>query len=169
MQTVGGLRRVAAAAPDGGALSVGALPGLHHKTALHAGDGQAVVIALLHKAGKVVVGLRGLVREEHCLEHARRGVEHRHGVPCRRVRELLFRRLHRRAVDLLHRGAAPAGTAKAAARQCQHCGQCQYRPSFFTHSFPPRSICCIRRARRTRKNSRAIVYHIPCRSARANW
>ena len=102
MQAVGGLCRVAAAVPDGGAFAVGALPGLHHKAALHPGDGQAVVVTCLHKARKVIVSLRGLFREQHRLEHACRGIEHRHRVPCRGVRELQLCRLHCRAVDLLN-------------------------------------------------------------------
>ena len=70
VQAVGGLSRVAAAVPDGTAPAVGPLPGFHHKAALHAGEGQAVVVACLHKARKVIIGLRGFVREKHRLEHA---------------------------------------------------------------------------------------------------
>ena len=145
VQAVGGLSRVAAAVPDGTAPAVGPLPGFHHKAALHAGEGQAVVVACLHKACKVIIGLRGLVREKHRLEHACRGIEHRNGVPRRRVGKLQLCRFHCRAVDLLDCTAAaafakvqkaPGTAARQRQRRCQH----KRRPSFFMHHFRPRSI-----------------------------
>ena len=41
-----------------------------------------------------------ILPEEHRPEHARRGIEHRNGIPRRRVGELQLCRLHRRAALL---------------------------------------------------------------------
>ena len=168
VQAVGGLSRVAAAVPDGAAPAVGPLSGLHHKAALHTGDCQAVVVARLYKARKVIIGLRGLIREEHRPEHTRRGIEHRNGIPRRRVGELQLCRLHRRAVDLLGGAAASANAAKAAAGQGQCCCQHQCRPSFFMHHFHPRSIHSSNRTAHRAQKIQRIVYHILPQSARAN-
>lgn len=54
VQAVRCLHRVAAALPDGRALAVCALPGFHHELILHPAYGKAVVVALLHKADKVI-------------------------------------------------------------------------------------------------------------------
>ena len=92
MQLVGVFGRVAVAVPDGGGAAAGVLPGLHHKACLHPGDGQAVVIPRLGQPDEVGAGLGRLFGKQHRPEHPRRGVEHRHGVPRRRVGELQLRR-----------------------------------------------------------------------------
>ena len=112
MEGVRGLNGVAAAVPDGSTLAVRPLPGLHKEALLHPGDGQAVVEALPHEARKVIAGLRGLVREEHGLEHPRRGIKDGDGVPRRRVGELQLGRFHRRAADALALPARAAGQAR---------------------------------------------------------
>ena len=129
VELVGGLSRVAAAVPDGGALAVSTLTGLHHKVLLHTGHGQAVIVARLHQTHKVIIGLRGLLREEHRPEHTRRGIEHRHGFPRCRVGELQLGRFHRRTGDGLCSGSAAAADVfhKAAAGQCKTHGQQQRR------------------------------------------
>ena len=101
VELIGGLGGVAAAVPDGGAPAVCALPGLDHKILLHPGDGKTVIKALPGQRSEVLHRLRGFVGEKHGLKDAHRGVEHRDGVPRRRVGELQLCRLHRRAADAL--------------------------------------------------------------------
>ena len=71
------------------------------KSEEHPGDGETVIKALPGQRGEVLHRLRGFVGEKHGLKDARRGVEHRDGVPRRRVGELQLCRLHRRAADAL--------------------------------------------------------------------
>ena len=123
-------------------LRISTLTGLHHKVLLHTGHGQAVIVARLHQTHKVIVGLRGLLREEHRPEHTRRGIEHRHGFPRCRVGELQLGRFHRRAGDGLCSGSAAAADVfhKAAAGQCKTHGQQQCRQpdtGFIHKQIPP--------------------------------
>ena len=119
VQAVRCFHRVAIALPDGRALAVCALSGFHHKLVLHPVHGKAVVVALLHKADKVIAGLRSLFREEHRPENTRRGIEHRNRVPRCRVGELQLCRFHRRAADALDFTAVFLRPQTAAGKQ-QH-------------------------------------------------
>ena len=145
MELIGGLGGETVPVPDGGAFAVRALPGLHHEVLLCPGDGQSVVKTLLSQCREILHGLWGLGGKEHCFEHACRGIEHRNGVPRRRVGKLQLCRFHCRAVDLLDCTAvaafakvqkAPGTAARQHQRRCQH----KRRPSFFMHHFRPRSI-----------------------------
>ena len=173
MQAVGGLSRVAAAVPDGVAPAVGPLPGFHHKAALHAGEGQAVVVACLHKACKVIIGLRSLVREKHRLEHACRGIEHRNGVPRRRWancssadstagRSIFWTVLPPLPLPKCRKLPAlqPVSTSAAASTNAAHLFLC------IISAHAPYSIvtCTTHRAQKIQR----IVYHILPQSARAN-
>ena len=122
----------AAAVPDGRAPAVGPLPGFDEEFVLDAGDGQAVVVARLYEAEEVIACLRSQRREEHRLEHARRGIEHGHRVPRRRVGELGFGRFHRRAGDGLRaRRAAAELFLQRAARQRKAAQERQHRQRLF--------------------------------------
>ena len=168
MEPVGGLNGVAAAVPDGGAFAVGPLPGLDEEFVLDAGNGQAVVVPCLRKTDEVVAGLRGQRGEEHGLEHARRGIEHRDGVARRRVGELQLCRLHSRAADRLHRAGLPALDAgedivrTAPGQNCRH-GQCRH---YFFQGSHDRASLSIYYSKDGFSKAIAIVYHIPAREAR---
>ena len=149
VQAVRCLHRVAAALPDGRALAVCALPGFHHELILHPAYGKAVVVALLHKADKVIAGLRSLFREEHRPENTRRGIEHRNRVPCCRVGELQLGGFHRRAADALDFAAVFLRPQRAAGKQ-QHRRKTDC-PEFFQHIPAPCSIYCTARCTVQRK------------------
>ena len=168
MELIGGLGGETVPVPDGGASAVCALPGLHHEVLLHPGDGQSVVKALLGQCREVLHGLRGLGGKKHCFEHACRGIEHRDGVPRRRMGELQLCRLHSRAADRLHRtslSALDAGEDIMCTASGQNGRQGQCRHYFFQGSHERASLS-IYYSKDSFSKAIAIVYHIPTREAR---
>ena len=168
MELIGGLGGETIPVPNGGASAVRTLPGLHHEVLLHPGDGQSVVKALLGQCREVLHGLRGLGGKKHCFEHACRGIEHRDGVPRRRVGKLQLCRLHSRAADRLHRTSLPAldaGEDIMCTASGQNCRQGQCRHYFFQGSHERASLS-IYYSKDGFSKAIAIVYHIPAREAR---